>query len=149
MQNVYLPSVYWKKQIAKTDSKIIKRLYAVSSYRAQKLCDEHNLTKCMLNGVDKGVWENWANEMCCLFQRTSSAIEGRNGWLAQMHFCGRGITEKRLRSQTTIHNYFLKRQDNTTACERLSGIKPECLFEFILKKIDKLSDSRVRKIDST
>ena len=149
LQNVYLPSIYWKKQIPKTDSKIIKRLYAASSYKAQKLCDEHSLTKQMLNKTDKGTWNDWANEMCCLFQRTSSAIEGRNGWLAQMHFCGRGITEKRLRSQTTIHNYFLKRQNGTTACERLSGIKPDCLFEFILKKINKLSDSRVRNIDST
>ena len=149
LQNIYLPSVYWKKQIPKTDSKIIKRLYAASSYRAQKLCDEHSLTKQMLNKTDKSLWDDWANSMCCLFQRTSSAIEGRNGWLAQMHFCGRGISEKRLRSQTTIHNYFLKRQNGTTACERLSGIKPDCLFEFILKKIDKLSDSRVKRIDST
>ena len=103
----------------------------------------------MLNKADKCMGEDWANAMCSLFQRTSSAIEGRNGWLAQINVCGRGLTEKSLRSQTTIHNYFLKRQNGTTACERLSGIKLDYLFEFILKKIDKLSDSRVKKIDST
>jgi len=77
-----------------------------------------------------------------------NTIEGRNGWLSQMHFCGRGLSEKRLKSQTTIHNYFLKRDDKTTACERLSGIQPECLFEFILKKFDSLPLSRVKKLDS-
>jgi len=65
-----------------------------------------------------------------------------------MHFCGRGLSEKRLKSQTTIHNYFLKRDGGTTACERLSGIKPECLFEFILKKFDSLPHSRVKNLKS-
>ena len=55
LQNVYLPSIYWKKQIPKTDSKIIKMLYTASSYRAQKLCDEHSLTKQMLDKADKGM----------------------------------------------------------------------------------------------
>jgi len=102
----------------------------------------------MMHKNDEPVWNSWANEMCNLFQRTSSAVEGRNGWLSQMHFCGRGMTERRLRTQTTLHNYFLKRDDQTTACERLSGIKPECLFEFILKNIDPLPEPRRKRVDS-
>jgi hypothetical protein len=146
--HLYLPCIYWQNQIAKTDSKEIKKMYALSFQHSKELLDKHHLTNSMTSSSDKKVWDNWANEMCGFFQRTSSAVEGRNGWLSQMHFCGRGLSEKRLKSQTTIHNYFLKRDNGTTACERLSGIKPECLFEFILKKINSLPDSRVKKLDS-
>jgi hypothetical protein len=148
LTDYYLPSIYWQKQIHKTDSKQIKKLYNISRKHSIKRVDNHRLTASMMNENDQPVWVNWANEMCNLFQRTSSAIEGRNGWLSQMHFCGRGLTEKRLKSQTTLHNYFLKREDQTTACERLSGIKPECLFEFILKRIGPLPEPRIKKVDS-
>ena len=148
LTHLYLPCIYWQNQIEKTDSKEIKEMYTLSFHHSKELLDKHHLTASMINNSDKKIWNNWANEMCGFFQRTSSAIEGRNGWLSQMHFCGRGLSEKRLKSQTTIHNYFLKRDDGTTACERLSGIKPECLFEFILKSFNSLPDSRVKKLDS-
>jgi DNA-binding Lrp family transcriptional regulator len=144
----YLPYIYWQRQINKTDSKKIKMLYKLSAKNSKELVDKHPLTASLLNNNDKKLWDDWANEICDFFQRTSSAIEGRNGWLSQMHFCGRGLSEKRLKSQTTIHNYFLKRDDKTTACERLSGIKPECLFEFILKRFDSLPLSRIKKMGS-
>ncbi len=38
-----------------------------------------------------------------------------------MHHNGRGITSKRLKAQTILHNYYLKRCDDTTAAERLFG----------------------------
>jgi len=148
LMNCYLPYIYWQKQIHKTDSKKIKASYVLSAQNSKKLVDTHPLSTSLLNNHDKNLWADWASEICGFFQRTSSAIEGRNGWLSQMHFCGRGLSEKRLKSQTTIHNYFLKRDDKTTACERLSGIQPECLFEFILKKFDSLPLSRVKKLES-
>ena len=76
--------------------------------------------------------------MTNIFLRTTSAIEGRNGWLSQIHFSGRGLTTKRIKSQTAIHNYYLKRKDGTTACERLSKIKPTDLFDFIMGNIGEL-----------
>lgn len=143
-----LAYIYWKRQINKTDSRKIKMLYKLSAKNSKEILDKHYLTAPLLNNNDKNLFDNWANEICDFFQRTSSAIEGRNRWLSQMHFCGRGLSEKRLQSQTTIHNYFLKRDGKTTACERLSGIEPECLFEFILQKFDSLPLSRIKKLDS-
>lgn len=148
LMDYYLPVIYWQKQVHKTDSKQIKKLYILSLKHSQQRMANHNLSASMMHENDEPVWNSWASEMSNLFQRASSAVEGRNGWLSQMHFCGRGLTEKRLRTQTTLSNYFLKRDDQTTACERLSGIKPECLFEFILKNIGPLPEPRKKRIDS-
>lgn len=145
LMHIYLPTVYWKLQIRKTRSKTIKKMYQSAYTRSQARITTHTLTSTMLNKYDNLLWENWATQMCSFFQRTSSPIEGRNGWLSQMHFVGRGLSGKRIRSQTTIHNYFLEREDATTACERLSGIKPDNLFEFILKEIGPLPEPRRAK----
>tara|TARA_B110000879_G_C11121021_1_gene491796 strand:+ start:691 stop:906 length:216 start_codon:yes stop_codon:yes gene_type:complete len=62
-----------------------------------------------------------------------------------MHFNDRGLSENRLHGQTAIHHYFLKRNDNSTACEILSGIKPDDLFQFIIDNIGALPEPRKRK----
>ena len=46
-------------------------------------------------------------------------MEGRNGCLSQMYQNGRGLSEKRLKALTVIHNYGIKRCDGTTAAGRL------------------------------
>ena len=100
----------------------------------------------MCNGTKETEWMKWAQQMTDMFLRTTSAVEGRNGWLSQIHFNGRGLSKKRLESQTAVHNYFLQRADGSTACERLTGEKPEDLFEFIMSNIGPLSEPRKRKI---
>jgi len=137
-----LPSVYWEKQINKTDSKIIKYFYKLSYRKAEAKLFAHRLTK-MHHPNPK--WLEWSKNMADIFIRTTSAIEGRNGWLSQLHFNGRGLTSNRLKSQTGIHNYFLLRDNGTTACERLSGIKPECLFKYIVANLEPLSAPRIGK----
>ncbi len=142
--NHLLPFVYWRSRLRKTRSKTIKWYYLRSLKNAEIKLSQHSLTKLHQEG-DEPLWWQWAEQMCQLFIRTTSAIEGRNGWLAQMHFNGRGLSEKRIQSQTAVHNYFLKRGDGTTACERLSGIKPDDLLTYILDNIDPLSQPRRRK----
>ncbi len=53
--------------------------------------------------------------MIAKFQRASSAVEGRNGFLSQMHHNGRGISGRRLKVLTVIHNFVIRRPDGTTA----------------------------------
>ena len=92
---------------------------------------------------------SWADWISSKFQRASSAVEGRNGYLSQMHHNGRGMKGNRLPSLTVVHNYDLKRLDGTTAAERLFQVKPPDLFEWILEKIEGLPaarKSRKRKI---
>jgi hypothetical protein len=87
-------------------------------------------------------WLYWAEWMVSNFQRTSSAVEGRNGCLSQMHHNGRGITIKRLKALTAIHNFGLTRSDGTTAAERLFERDFPDLFEWLIKQMGDLPLSR-------
>jgi hypothetical protein len=71
----------------------------------------------------------WAQWMCAKYQPTSSAVEGRNGYLSGLHHAGRGLGEQNLRVLTTIHNFDLKRADGTTAAQRLFERRFPDLFE--------------------
>ena len=73
------------------------------------------------------------------FQRSSSAVEGRNGCLSQMYHNGRGLTENRLRALTVIHNYGIKREDGTTAAMRLFDTEFPDLFSWLLGNMGELS----------
>ena len=143
----FLPSIYWKSRIQKTDSKKIKRCYKLSEGAALIKLKSHPLTTIILqNRCNDLKWRTWAEEISNIFIRATSAIEGRNSWLSQIHFNGRGFSQKRLISQCAIKNYFLERNDGTTACERLAGFKPENMFEFIVKNIGELAQPRKRKV---
>ena len=71
-----------------------------------------------------------------LFQRSSSCVEGRNGQLALHHHQLHRISSRKLAALTTVHNYFVKREDRTTAAERFFGTKPRDLFEWVLDRVD-------------
>ncbi|MDD4915338.1 MAG: DUF6399 domain-containing protein [Methylococcales bacterium] len=77
----------------------------------------------------------WAEWMARQFHRSSSAVEGRNGYLSQMYHNGRGLIEKRLRALTVIHNYELKRADGTTAAMRLFGQTFPDLFSWLVAEM--------------
>ncbi len=72
------------------------------------------------------------------FQRSSSAVEGRNGCLSQMYHNGRGLSEKRLRALTVIHNYGIRREDGTTAAQRLFGCEFPDPFTWLLGEMGEL-----------
>jgi hypothetical protein len=76
------------------------------------------------------------------FHRSSSAVEGRNGCLAQLYHNGRGLTPQRLRALTVIHNYGLKREDGTTAAKRLFGTEHTELFSWLLEQMGELPLAR-------
>jgi hypothetical protein len=71
-----------------------------------------------------------------LFQRSSSCVEGRNGQLALHHHRLHRISGRKLAALTTVHNYFVKREDDTTAAERFFGAEPRNLFEWVLDHVD-------------
>jgi hypothetical protein len=71
-----------------------------------------------------------------LFQRASSCVEGRNGQLSLRHHSLHNIAPMRLEALTTVHNYFLRRPDGTTAAQRFFGAPPADLFGFLLDHLD-------------
>jgi uncharacterized protein DUF6399 len=72
-----------------------------------------------------------------VFQRSSSNVEGRNGYLSLRNHQLRGLDHPRKRAcLTALHNFFLTRADGTTAAERFFGQKPRSIFAAILASVD-------------
>src|SRR5919108_6687057 len=70
-------------------------------------------------------------------QRSSSNVEGRNGYLSLRSHQLRGLDLPRKRECfTAMHNFFLTRPDGTTAAERFFGQKPRCMFTAILASVE-------------
>lgn len=69
------------------------------------------------------------------FQRSSSCVEGRNGYLSLRHHGLHHLSDRKLKTLTVIHNYFIKRSDNTTAAERFFEQPPKNLFDYLLEKM--------------
>jgi len=78
-----------------------------------------------------------AKRLAAVFQRSSSNVEGRNGYLSLRNHQLRGLDLPRKRECfTAIHNFFLTRPDGTTAAERFFGQKPRSMFEAILESVE-------------
>ena len=59
-------------------------------------------------------------------------MEGRHGYLSRLHHAGRGFSPQTLKVLTIIHNFHLKRPDDTTAAQRLFGYDFPDLFEWLV-----------------
>ena len=82
-----------------------------------------------------------------LFQRSSSCVEGRNGYLSLRHHSSHRLNKRKLSALTVIHNYFIKRPDGTTAAERFFESKPRDLFAYLLDNLTMLSrPAKARRI---
>ncbi len=91
---------------------------------------------CGLEKKDLVLIEKVAIECAHLFQRSSSCVEGRNGQLALFHHSLHRLSNRKLAALTTVHNYFIKRPDGTTAAQRFFGAKPKDLFAWVLQRVD-------------
>ena len=78
-----------------------------------------------------------AKRLAAVFQRSSSNVEGRNGYLSLRSHQLRGLDLPCKRACfTTIHNFFITRPDGTTAAERFFGQKPRSMFAAILDSVE-------------
>ena len=113
-----LPWAYWQQQADKTRHPELKKEYQKAANNAREQLAADAITQQL--GLQQGQqWMEWAQWMCTKYQRTSSAVEGRNGYLSGLHHAGRGLGEQTLRVLTIIHNFDIKRADGTTAAQRL------------------------------
>jgi hypothetical protein len=141
MLGCLLPWVYWLQQVDKTQHPELKARYqqAVDSAAQQVL--NHPLTQSM-PAVERQAWIDWARWMANNYQRTSSALEGRNGYLTRLHHAGRGFSPQTLKVLTIIHHVHLKRPDGTTAAQRLFGYEFPDLFEWVVEHMGDLPLAR-------
>ena len=78
-----------------------------------------------------------AKRLAAVFQRSSSNVEGRNGYLSLRSHQLRGLDLPRKRQCfTAIHNFFLARPDGTTPAERFFSQKPRSMFAAILESVE-------------
>ena len=90
-----------------------------------------------LSPVEQDQLKDKAKTLAEVFQRSSSNVEGRNGYLSLRNHQLRGLDHPRKRScLTAIHNFFLMRTDGTTAAERFFGQKPRSMFAAILESVE-------------
>jgi hypothetical protein len=86
-----------------------------------------------------------ARECAARFQRASSCVEGRNGYLA-LRYHQRHVLPAELRcALRTVHNFVIERDDGTTAAERFFGQRPGDLFAHLLAVMPEPSRPRSRE----
>lgn len=135
LQTKLLPVYYWKQQITKSRSSQSLRQYYETLYEKSKeslsadpLTTEHLRER----------WDSWAQHWVLKFQRSTSQVEGRNARTSESHHCLRGLSAVQIQSDVIIKNNWITRADNTTATERLFGIKPPNLFEWLVDRMPEL-----------
>lgn len=136
-----LPWVYWLAQADKTHQSELKARYQQAADNAAQRVLEHPLTQTMA-AVERQLWIDWTRWMVSNYQRTSSAVEGRNGYLTRLHHAGRGFCQHTLKTLTIIHNFHLKRPDGTTAAQRLFDYEFPDLFEWVVDHMGALPLAR-------
>ena len=132
-----LPWVYWTQQADKTRKPALRQGYRQAAAHAFNRLTEQPLSQ-QLEDIQQQYWIRWAQDFCAKYQRTSSAVEGRNGYLSKLHHARRGFSEQSLQVLTVIHNFDLKRPDGTTAAQRLFGHEFPDLFEWMLEQVGDL-----------
>jgi len=117
----------------------LKQRYKEAYENSELIMERHPLTPLF---ADHSEWVSWAEWMVSNFQRSSSAVEGRNGCLSQLCHNGRGLSGNRLKALTAIHNFGLRRSDSTTAAERLFRRDFPDIFEWVIERMGELPEPR-------
>lgn len=139
-----LPLVYWEHQVARTRCARRKAKMRQALEAAQVAFGHHAITPCLPPEALKE-WQEWATQRVSAFQRASSAVEGRNGYLAQLHHNQRGLPKHRYKVWTVVHNFDCRAADGTTpACRFFRRTFPD-LFETVFSHIEALPQPRRRK----
>jgi hypothetical protein len=147
VDELLLPLMCWQEQLSRTRcprrrAKIVKALKAV-----QDAFETHPFTPRLAPEV-RASWQAWAAEWAKAFQRASSAVEGRNGYLSQMHHNHRGLPKRRYKVWTALHNFDCRASDGTTPASRFFRREFPDLLETILSQVDDVPQPRRRKSDS-
>ncbi len=139
-----LPLVYWEHHAAHTRCARRKAKMRQALEAVQATFQTHTITKQLAPQVLED-WKAWAVQRTKAFQRTSSAVEGRNGYLSQMHHNHRGLPRRRYKVWTILHNFDCRAADGTTPASRFFRRTFPDLFETVLSHIEALPQPRRRK----
>ncbi|MBK1736174.1 hypothetical protein CKO15_13005 [Halorhodospira abdelmalekii] len=114
-----IPGVYLSRVADRSDrAEERHRLHAMSA----KLLEPLQQASHPIQSLDletRQYLEQFAEECADLFQRSSSCVEGRNGYLALHQHGHHRLSHRKQRVLTALHNFATKRADGTTPAERL------------------------------
>jgi Family of unknown function (DUF6399)/Winged helix-turn-helix DNA-binding len=143
-EDVLLPLMYWQEQLRRTRCPGQKAQIALVLKAVAEAFERHPCTRQLTPEVLRG-WQAWAAEHARAFQRASSAVEGRNGYLSQMQHNHRGLPTRRYQVWTVLHNFDGLAADGTTPASRFFRRSFPDLFESVLSQIDALPLPRHRR----
>ena len=143
-EDVLLPLMYWQEQLRRTRCPGHKAQIALVLQAVEETFARHPCTRQLKPEVLTG-WQAWAAEHARAFQRASSAVEGRNGYLSQMQHNHRGLPTRRYPVWTALHNFDCRATDGTTPASRFFRRSFPDLFESVLSQIDALPMPRQRR----
>jgi hypothetical protein len=143
-EDVLLPRMYWQEQLHRTRCPRQKAQTALVLQAVEEAFARHPCTRKLTPEVLAG-WKAWAAEHAKAFQRASSAVEGRNGYLSQMQHNHRGLPTRRYQVWTVLHNFDCRAADGTTPASRFFRRAFPDLFESVLSQLDELPMPRQRR----
>jgi hypothetical protein len=138
-----LPMVYWDYQVGRTRCRRRKAAMQAAWQTAQAAFDRHTITQRLAPHV-LAEWHAWATDRVKAFQRASSAVEGRNGFLSQLHHNQRGLPKQRYKVWTVLHNFDCRAPEGTTPASRFFRRAFPDLFETVLSHVNDLPRPRQR-----
>lgn len=144
IQECLLPLMYWQAQLGRTRGRRQKAKIKQALEAVQARFMAHAITQ----GLEPELleqWQDWAAQRVSAFQRTSSAVEGRNGVLSGLHHNHRGLPKQRFQVWRVLHNFDCRASDGTTPAARFFNHEFPDLFETVLSQIDELPRSRQRR----
>jgi Family of unknown function (DUF6399)/IclR helix-turn-helix domain len=143
-EELLLPLEYWREQLRRTRHPVQKAQIALVLQAVEEAFERHSCTRQLKPEV-LAAWKSWAAEHAKAFQRASSAVEGRNGSLAQMQHNHRGLPTRRYPVWTALHNFDCRATDGPTPASRFFRRSFPDLFESVLSQIDELPMPRQRR----
>jgi hypothetical protein len=127
-----LPALYIERVAARsTCAEARTRLHALSAAVLRHLREPDHPIQA-LDTDTRACIERVGGDCADLFQRSSSAVEGRNGQVSLHHHGRHRLSDRKLAALTAVHNFHIRRPDGTTAAERFFGRAPPPLFEQVI-----------------
>jgi len=143
VEELLLPLMYWQQQEARTRCSRRKAQILQTLKVLHAEFETHPITQQLAPDILSD-WQAWAAERAKTFQRASSAVEGRNGYLSQMHHNHRGLPKHRCKVWTGLHNFDCRASDGTTPASRFFRRSFPDLFEAVLSQVGDLPRPRKR-----
>ncbi len=144
VKEVLLPQAYWEVQLCRSRHRGQKAKISQTLERVQERFVQHAMTRRIPAAV-LADWKTWATDQARAFQRASSAVEGRNGYLSQMHHNHRGLPKRRYRTWRALHNFDCRDADGTTPASRFFRHEFPDFFEAVFAQVRALPRPRQRK----